>query len=131
MIRYAQKPHQLSDNRFHAKKFQYESTSFCCDNGNIKLACPEISEELHDLFTSQSEESIEFQRNIRAYNNIFSFMSFGVKLNKDLASNKKGVYTFRVQGQIYHDLPGLIPNEDGRIYFQLYFYDLTMRFKIG
>ncbi|KAL3531640.1 hypothetical protein ACH5RR_005161 [Cinchona calisaya] len=54
---------------------------------------------------------------------MFSFTSFGVKLDKDLASNKKGVYTFRVQGQIYHDLPSLIPNEDGPIYFQLYFYD--------
>ncbi|XP_049360758.1 uncharacterized protein LOC125825469 [Solanum verrucosum] len=64
-----------------------------------------------------------FRKNIRAYNSIFAFTSFGVKLDKELASSRKGVYSFKAEGQIYHDLPSLIPNNDRPRYFQLYFYD--------
>ena len=61
---------------------------------------------------------------IHAYNNIFAFTSFGVNLDKELASaKKKGVYTCRAQGQIYHDLPLLLPRDNNPCYFQLYFFD--------
>ena len=112
-----------------AMKFEYEPPGFCCDNGKIKLASTDIPQDLFDLFTSQSEESNFFLKQIRAYNCIFSFTSFGVKLDKGLASGKRGVYTFRVQGQIYHDLPGLMPNENGPEYFQLYFHDTANEFE--
>ncbi|KAK4493062.1 hypothetical protein RD792_018108, partial [Penstemon davidsonii] len=46
-----------------------------------------------------------------------------VKEDKELASARQGVYTFRAQGMVYHDLPGLVPNENGPEYFQLYFVD--------
>ncbi|GER35584.1 Phosphatidylinositol 3,5-trisphosphate 5-phosphatase 2, partial [Striga asiatica] len=49
---------------------------------------------------------------------MFSFTSLGVKLDKDLASAKQGVYTFRAQGVVYHDLPCLLLK-----YFQLYFVE--------
>ncbi|XP_049382812.1 uncharacterized protein LOC125847172 [Solanum stenotomum] len=35
----------------------------------------------------------------------------------------KRVYNFKAQGQIYHDLPSLIPKDEKPRYFQLYFYD--------
>ncbi|KAI3470148.1 hypothetical protein Pfo_026811 [Paulownia fortunei] len=83
-----------------AVRFEYESPTFCCDNRKIKLAHIEVPNELYELFSSQLEEAIEFWTNIRPFNCIFSFTSFGVKLDKEL-------------GMVYHDLPGLIPKEDG------------------
>ncbi|KAK4394703.1 hypothetical protein Sango_1624600 [Sesamum angolense] len=35
----------------------------------------------------------------------------------------QGVYTFRAQGMVYHDLPGLLPDEKGPNPFQLYFIE--------
>ena len=43
-------------------------------------------------------------------------------MDKNLASSRKEVYTFRAQAQIYHELPTLLPKDRLR-YFQLYFYD--------
>ena len=55
-------------------------------------------EDLYNLYASQSEEALQFRRSSHAYNSIFSFTSFGVKLDKELASSKKGVYTFHAKG---------------------------------
>ncbi|XP_020263362.1 uncharacterized protein LOC109839344 [Asparagus officinalis] len=71
----------------------------------------------------QTQEAIEFRRQTRKYNSIFSFTSFGARFDRELASNRKGIFTFRAQGQIYHNLPSLIPEENKPSYFQLYFYD--------
>lgn len=99
-------------------------------NGTVRPAPNQIPNELYDLFVSQSEEAINFRRNICALNSIFSFTLFGAKLDKELASARRGVYTFRAQGMVYHDLPGLIPNEAGPINFQLYFVELRKRLRI-
>ena len=106
-----------------AKKFEYEPPGLCCQSGKVKLVAPALPNDLYELFTSNSDEAKEFQQNIRLYNSIFSFTSFGVTLDKDLASGKKGVYTFRAQGQIYHDLPSLVPVDGNPRFLQLYFYD--------
>ncbi|XP_057801659.1 uncharacterized protein LOC131016887 [Salvia miltiorrhiza] len=112
-----------------ARRFEYEPPTFCCDNGKVKLAFSEVPPELDELFTAQSEEAINFRRNIRAYNSIFSFTSFGVKLDKELASARRGVYSFQAQGMVYHDLPGLIPQYTSPTFFQLYFYDTQSEFE--
>ncbi|GAA0150566.1 hypothetical protein LIER_09484 [Lithospermum erythrorhizon] len=106
-----------------AIKFEFEPPTFCCDNGRIKLAETNVPAELEDLLTSQSDEAKYFRKNIRVYNSPFSFICFVVNLDKDLSSSRKGVYTFRVQGQVYHDLPGLIPSDNEPRFFQLYFHD--------
>ena len=55
----------------------------------MKLAVTSILKQLYQLFASQTKEVIEFRKNIRYYNSMFSFISFGVSLdNKDLASLK-------------------------------------------
>ncbi|KAG9129183.1 hypothetical protein Leryth_006436 [Lithospermum erythrorhizon] len=54
---------------------------------------------------------------------MFSFTSFGANFDKELASSRKDVYTFRVNGQVYYDLPSLIPGRNGPCFFQLYFHD--------
>ncbi|KAL0277960.1 UNVERIFIED_CONTAM: hypothetical protein Sradi_7309600, partial [Sesamum radiatum] len=106
-----------------AVKFEYESPTFCCDNGKVKLVHVEVPDKLYELFTSKSKEAMAFRKNIRLFNCIFSFTSLGVKLAKELASSRQGVYTFRAQGMVYHDLPGLLPDEKGPNPFQLYFIE--------
>lgn len=78
---------------------------------------------LLELYTSDSEESNEFREYIRAYNSIFSFSSMGVKLDKRIANMGKGIYTFKVQGQVHHFVPNLCPNDARARFLQLYFYD--------
>ncbi|KAH0633391.1 hypothetical protein KY284_036177 [Solanum tuberosum] len=104
-------------------RLEYEPPTFCCASGYIQLAPDEVGEDLYKLFTYESKEAILFRKHIRAYNSIFDFTSFGVQLNKELASSRKGIYSFKAQGQIYHDLQSLIPKDDKPRYFQLYFYD--------
>ncbi|XP_075492617.1 uncharacterized protein LOC142530687 [Primulina tabacum] len=108
-----------------AKKFQFEPPTFCCDNGKIKLAATEVPPDMLNLFTDyESTEAMQFRKNVRAYNSIFSFTSLGVKIDKELASSSRGVYTFRALGQIFHNLLSLVPNEGGPSHFQLYFWDI-------
>ena len=78
---------------------------------------------LFDLFTSSSNESIEFRKYIRTYNNTFAFTSFGVKYDKNLCKRNRGIYTFRVQGQVYHFINEMLPSNNEPSYLQLYFYD--------
>ncbi|XP_075482805.1 uncharacterized protein LOC142523050 [Primulina tabacum] len=107
-----------------AWRFPHESPTFCCGSGKIQLTSPIIPSRLRDLFTDIScPSAILFRRKIRLYNSLFSFTSFVVRLDKDLASLNRGVYTFRVSGQVFHSLPPLVPSDDGPKYFQLYFWD--------
>ncbi|XP_073121078.1 uncharacterized protein [Henckelia pumila] len=107
-----------------AYRFPCEPPCFCCGCGKIRLSSPITPAALLELFTNQlSPLAISFRRKIRLYNTIFSFTSFGVKLDKELASLRHGVYTFRASGQIFHSLPPLLPDSDGPRYFQLYFWD--------
>lgn len=69
------------------------------------------------------KEAKLLRKNIRAYNRIFSLTLFGVKLHKDLASFRRGIFSFKAQGQVYHDPPSFIPKNDKPCYFQLYFND--------
>ncbi|XP_059669340.1 uncharacterized protein LOC132314497 [Cornus florida] len=107
----------------YAKKFEYEPPSFCCSNGEVVLMSTNVPNDLYELFTSQSALSVDLRRHLRAYNSIFSFTSFGVRLDKNLSNMKTGIYTFRAQGQVYHELPSLTLGDNGPCYLQLYFYD--------
>ncbi|KAG7986606.1 hypothetical protein I3843_03G089800 [Carya illinoinensis] len=106
-----------------AKRFYHETNGFCCADGTISLATNAVPNQLYDLFTSNTDESVHFKTYVRTYNNKFAFTSFGVKFNKDLCRWNRGVYTFRTQGQIYHYIDDLIPLNGRPSYLQLYFYD--------
>nr|XP_027108885.1 uncharacterized protein LOC113728715 [Coffea arabica] len=71
-----------------------------------------------------SDHAVEFRRCVRSYNNMFAFTSIGIHSDKSLAANYNGIYTFRIQGQMYHYINALIP-EDGEKprNLQLYFFD--------
>ena len=108
----------------NAKKMQYEPKGFCCCDGQILLVDSKMPNELYDLFTADTIEGKKFRTYVRTYNNTFGFTSFGVKYDKDLCKKNKGIYVFRVQGQVYHYIHELIPQSDKQpSYLQLYFYD--------
>ncbi|GJY39409.1 hypothetical protein Tco_0425773 [Tanacetum coccineum] len=83
-----------------AIRFYYETTNFCCLDGRIMLANNELPNDLKQLLTSTSEDAKAFRTYIRTYNNVFAFTSLGVKSDSSLTRRNKGVYTFRVQGQV-------------------------------
>lgn len=47
----------------------------------------------------------------------------GIKLDENLANGRKGIYTFRVQGGIYHSIGSLFPIDGAPKFLQLYIYD--------
>ena len=65
--------------------------------------------------------SINFQKNIRPYNNVLAFASFGANF-ENLSRN--GPQVIRICGQIYHNVYALHPNKnEARKYGQLYVLD--------
>ncbi|KAL5581670.1 hypothetical protein UlMin_014112 [Ulmus minor] len=106
-----------------AKKFTKETNGFCCSDGEIELKLNDVPKELYELFTSTSDESLELKKFIQSYNSNFAFTLFSVKYDKELCKRNKGIYTFRVQGQIYHYINEVLPIDDRPSYLQLYFYD--------
>ncbi|KAK4383609.1 hypothetical protein Sango_2760200 [Sesamum angolense] len=97
---------------------------FCCSNGQVSLSTLDVPEELRDLFFGSSQMALHFKAHSRTYNNVFAFTSFGVTYDKELCRNDKNVYTFRVQGLVYHFLNDLIPKEGKATNLQLYFHDV-------
>ncbi|KAL0344192.1 UNVERIFIED_CONTAM: hypothetical protein Sangu_1306600 [Sesamum angustifolium] len=107
-----------------AKKFHREPPGFCCSNGQVSLSALNVPNELRDLFFGSSQMCLHFKANSRTYNNAFAFTSFGVTYDKELCRNEKNIYTFRVQGLVYHFLNDLIPKEGKGTNLQLYFHDI-------
>ncbi|KAG5604573.1 hypothetical protein H5410_026065 [Solanum commersonii] len=60
-----------------AKRFQYESPGFCCNNGSIRLTSHKMPTELRNLFLGDSKECQHFRTYSRVYNNMFAFTSLG------------------------------------------------------
>nr|XP_027108801.1 uncharacterized protein LOC113728613 [Coffea arabica] len=112
-----------------AKRFHMEPPSFCCRGGEVKIVSPPMPYSLKRLFTGSNEECEDFRRKARTYNNNVAFTSYAAKYDRELTKNKHGVYTFRVQGQVYHFLNSLLSNGDQPSGIQLYFYDTDEELK--
>nr|XP_027067565.1 uncharacterized protein LOC113693193 [Coffea arabica] len=106
-----------------AKRFHLEPPTFCCSGGEISIVAPPMPYDLKRLFIGNDEESAHFRNNVRTYNNNLGFTTFAAKYDSELTKNTKGVYTFRVQGQVYHFLDGLVHLGDKPSGIQLYFFD--------
>lgn len=64
-----------------------------------------------------------FLQHIRQYNSLFSFTSMGADIDDSL-NQGGGPYVFKINGQVYHRIGSLLPNEDNPPKFaQLYIYD--------
>lgn len=107
------------------KEVPGEGPAFCYRKGKVNIYIPEIPVELRRLFASQTDNDAKyFRKHIRYFNSHFSFTSFGVSIDHNLASARgTGVYCFKAHGQIYHRLDQLIPGGRGPRHMQLYFYD--------
>ena len=89
-----------------------EPKGFCCLDGKISLITNNAPEELYDLCTQKKHESLEFHKYIRTYNNNFAFTSLSVKYDRNLSKKSKDIYTFRVQGQMYHFFNEILPSDN-------------------
>ncbi|XP_037448630.1 uncharacterized protein LOC119318209 isoform X3 [Triticum dicoccoides] len=50
----------------NAKRFQYETPTFCCMNGKVKIVTPVVPDDLRQLYTSQDPNAKYFQDHIRS-----------------------------------------------------------------
>ncbi|GJT52493.1 RNA-directed DNA polymerase, eukaryota [Tanacetum coccineum] len=100
------------------------SFSLCCKEGKIQL--PKFNptpQPLHNLLNYNDPATARFRDQIRVYNGMFSFTSFGARIDHSI-NNGRGVYTFRVNGQSYHRIGSLLPKEGTQPrYAQLWFFD--------
>lgn len=98
----------------------------CCGMGSIALTpLEDLPVELNELLTNDNPVARQFRKFIRGYNSAFGFTSSGAEFDHSLANSRAGVYTYRVQGSVYHLISrGLIP-EDNRLpgFAQIYIYD--------
>ena len=114
----------------NARIFHQETSTMCCMNGRISLLNLPTSPELLELFRDQTTTSRHFRKFIRLYNHIFAFTSMGVHVDQNLSSTSRGIYMFRAQGGIYHQIGSLLPNTNGRpCFLQLYIYDTKHEIK--
>lgn len=112
-----------------AKRFPYETPTFCCMKGQVSLYPNAISDHRRELYSGLTPESSHFLQYIKPFNSNFAFTSLGVHVDKELAKRTNGIYTFRAQGQIYHYIDSLFPSGSTPSYLQLYFYDTEEELK--
>ena len=97
-------------------------------NGEVILApLPAPPPAIYKLLTKKDPISkIPFVNKIKAYNQLFAFTSIGTKLDTDFANEKKGAYSYRIQGDHYHEISSLLP-KPGEIpkFSQKYYHDST------
>ena len=80
--------------------------SACCGNGKIDLPLlQDPPQYIMDLLTGGNPNAQLFRNHIRTYNSALSFASLIAEgLDHELANAQNGIYTFRVNGDIYHKL---------------------------
>ena len=76
---------------------------------------------LLNLYTSFDSDAVSFRKNIRRYNNVLTYTSFGADIN---VIPGQGISDFRIYGQVYHRISLLLPEDGLQLAFaQLYIYD--------
>jgi len=77
-----------------------------------------------DLLQDQDPECKAFRSNIRAYNSVLAFTSVGVSIDRALANGQFGVFTYRIQGELKHQIGSLLPADGAAPKFaQMYIHD--------
>ena len=104
-----------------AKRYKEEPSGICCSNGKVSLPLiPNQPDQLRSLIVGDQD----FRQKIRKYNQALAFTSMAANVDLDLANQRDGVYTFRVQGQLSHRIGSLLPEPDHEHKFvQIYFVD--------
>ena len=116
----------------NALKWQEEAPGMCCSAGKVQLPPFEtLPEPLYSLLMDCHPEHNHFMDRIRKYNGCFQMTSFGAKQ----VVVDGFMPTFKVQGQVYHLVGGLLPApyQDPQ-FLQLYFVgedEREMRLRCG
>ncbi|XP_044597579.1 uncharacterized protein LOC123274154 [Cotesia glomerata] len=102
-----------------ALKFKGESKGLCCSSGKVTLdPVVDPPEPIKSLLKGTHAQSKLFLKSIRSYNNAFQMTSFGAKI----ITEGNFMPTFKVQGQVYHLIGSLLPEENKPFQFlQIYF----------
>jgi hypothetical protein len=59
--------------------------SLCCENGKVMLSnLPTTPQELEVLLTNKANNVVKFRDQIRMYNSVLAFTSFGAKVNESI-----------------------------------------------
>ncbi|KAI9013913.1 hypothetical protein CLU79DRAFT_665192, partial [Phycomyces nitens] len=100
----------------------------CCSNGKVTLPLQIAPlQELLDIVInhdSSNQKAENFHKNIRAFNNAFTFVSIKANIDENLANRRDGVFTFRVNGTMYHNVGSLrSQNQTTAGFSQIYFCD--------
>jgi hypothetical protein len=105
-----------------AVRFSNEHSTICCQNGAISLPNPKLpSPPIWDLYTGNDARSRFFQNHIREFNQALSFASLRAQVDHFPTG---GVPTFRIHGQVYHNMGPLLPSDGETPKFcQIYFHD--------
>nr|XP_018910130.1 PREDICTED: uncharacterized protein LOC109039193 [Bemisia tabaci] len=103
-----------------AKLWAGESKYMCCANGKVKLAnLTQPPKLIMDLLNGTHPNSAHFLSAIRQYNSCFAMTSFGAKIIKE-----NYMPTFKVQGQIYHNIGSLLSSsEKNPAFLQIFFVE--------
>jgi hypothetical protein len=97
----------------------------CCNQGKIELpAMAPPPNGLSDLFVTATPQADWFRQHIHQYNTALAFTSLGVEVGNSINVGGGGPPTFRIHGELCHQLGSLLPrNGDHPIYTQLYIYN--------
>ena len=114
----------INERLAKSRKCRTPKFSLCCMEGKVQLPMlqqpPQI---LIDLHLIQDENNKYFLKNIRAFNNMFSFTSMAGKVDHKI-NNGTAPPVFLLGGQNYHSIGSLIPPVNEKPKFaQLYIYD--------
>ncbi|GJX59357.1 putative reverse transcriptase domain-containing protein [Tanacetum coccineum] len=98
--------------------------SLCCQGGKVLLPIFKgTPSPLNNLLNYNHPATSKFRNQIRVYNGMFCFTSFGAKIDHS-CNTGRAPYTFRINGQNYHRMGSLLPKEGVQPKFaQLYFFD--------
>ena len=106
------------------KSARFPEFSTCCAKGKVILPpLQKLPSPLDILLTGNDSRSRLFKQNIRMYNSALSFTSIGVNVDQEVTGTS-GVYTFRIDGEMYHRIGTLLSNfETPSQFAQIYIYD--------
>ncbi|KAL6552444.1 hypothetical protein OROHE_007808 [Orobanche hederae] len=107
-----------------SKRVVNPTFSFCCQEGKVRLSrFNEAPPPLNRLLDYNDPTTSRFRDQIRVYNIMFCFTSFGARIDHSINTGR-GLNTFRINGQNYHRIGSLLPKQGAQPrYAQLYFFD--------
>ncbi|XP_050915878.1 uncharacterized protein LOC127130971 [Lathyrus oleraceus] len=93
----SQLPHPITYKHCNSRLFHHESRDTCCTGGKVSFS--RVNSPIDD-----SAEGKHFRQHIRSYNHVLSFTSIGVHVDENILASGRGIYTFRAQGDFYHNI---------------------------